>query len=98
MDRGAWQAIIHGVALSWTNRTTKAQTDYYIYKTDNQQGPTAQHRGLYSIFCNNLQESENISVSLSIYIYLNRFVVHLELIHCKHIVKQLYFNYKNFFN
>ena len=25
MDRGAWQAIIHGVALSWTNRTTKAQ-------------------------------------------------------------------------
>ena len=25
-----------------------------MYKTDNQQGPTAQDRGLYSIFCNNL--------------------------------------------
>ena len=25
-----------------------------IYKIDNQQGPTVQHRELYSIFCNNL--------------------------------------------
>ena len=27
-----------------------------IYKIDNQQGPTVQHRGLYSIFCDNLHE------------------------------------------
>ena len=25
-----------------------------IYKIDNQQGPTVEHRELYSIFCNNL--------------------------------------------
>ena len=25
-----------------------------IYKTDNQQGPTTEHKELYSIFCNNL--------------------------------------------
>ena len=24
-----------------------------VFKTDNQQGPTVQHRDLYSIFCNN---------------------------------------------
>ena len=27
-----------------------------ICKTDNQQGPTVQHRELYSIFCDNLYE------------------------------------------
>lgn len=31
----------------WHTHTT-------IYKLDNQQGPTVQHRGLFSIFCNNL--------------------------------------------
>ena len=31
-------------------------TDTTIYKTDNQQGPTVQHRELYSIFCDNLYE------------------------------------------
>ena len=24
-----------------------------VYKVDNQQGPTVQHRELYSVFCNN---------------------------------------------
>ena len=27
-----------------------------IYKRDNQQGPTVEHRELYSIFCDNLYE------------------------------------------
>ena len=27
-----------------------------MYKTDNQQGPTAEHRKHYSIFCDNLYE------------------------------------------
>ena len=30
-----------------------------IYKIDNQQGPTVQHRELYSIFCNNYMGKES---------------------------------------
>ena len=37
---GAWDEHIH---------TT-------VYKTDNQRGPTVQHREVYSIFCDNLYE------------------------------------------
>ena len=29
---------------------------YYIYKIENQQGPSIQHRELYSVFCDNLCE------------------------------------------
>ena len=35
---GVWDSHIHTI----------------IYKTDNQQQPTVQHRKLYSVFCNNL--------------------------------------------
>ena len=45
MDRGAWQATLNGV--------TKSQTEV-IYKIGNQQRPTVERRGLYSISCNNL--------------------------------------------
>ena len=45
MDRGAWQATLNGV--------TKSQTEA-IYKIGNQQRPTVERRGLYSISCNNL--------------------------------------------
>ena len=34
---------------------------YIIYKINNQQGPTAQQRELYSIFCNNLYEKTLIN-------------------------------------
>ena len=50
MDRGAWWATVHGVAKSWTRLSNFT----LIYKIGNQQGPTVQHRELYSICCNNL--------------------------------------------
>ena len=54
-DREAWYAV-HGFAESWTQLSNWTNNKIYttIYKVDNQQGPTIQHRELYSMFCNNL--------------------------------------------
>ena len=38
---------------AWDSRTPTT-----VWKIDNQQGPPLEHRELYSIFCNNLYESE----------------------------------------
>ena len=64
MDRKAWRAAIHGVAKSRTQRVQSVAksselnwTEHIhtaIYKIDYQQGPTVQHKELYSIFWDNL--------------------------------------------
>ena len=38
LDRGAWQAAVHGVTKS--DMTEHAHMHSYIYKRDKQQGPT----------------------------------------------------------
>ena len=38
------------------NTHTHTHTHTTIYKIDNQEGPTVQHRELYSVFCDNLYE------------------------------------------
>ena len=58
-----------------------------IYKIDKQQGPTVQHRELYSIPCNKpygKEDEDYIYIYIYIYIYENHFAVHQKLIqHCK---------------
>ena len=46
----------------WHTHTT-------IYKLDNQQGPTVEHRELYSIFCNNLYGKSIFKNSGYMYMY-----------------------------
>ena len=59
----------------------------FVYKIDNQQGPTVYHRELYSVFYKG-GESENEYIY--VYVYLNHFVVHLKVIqHCKSTILQL---------
>ena len=72
-----------------------------IYKMDKQQGPTLQHRELYSISCDNHngKEYEEVCVCVCVYthihIYIERELNH-SVIQQKltHIVNQLYFNSK----
>ena len=56
-----------------------------MYRMDKQQGPTVQHRELYSISCDNLQLKR-------IYMCMNHFSVEQKLIN---MINQLYVN-KNF--
>ena len=60
--KGSSQRFLpHSSFQSWRTSTVppsiffvlKCKTYIPIYKIDNQQGPTVQHRELYSIFCNN---------------------------------------------
>ena len=60
-----------------------------IYETGNQQGPTLQHREIYSISCNNLKWKRMLK--RNIYIY-ESFYYTPEI---KQIVNQLYFNKNN---
>ena len=58
-----------------------------IYKID-KQGPTVQHRGLYSICCYNLH-GKKIWKRICIHVKLNHFVTHLKLTqHCKSTILQ----------
>ena len=55
-----------------------------VYKIDKQQGPTVQHRELYSLSCEknyNGKEYEKVYICVYIYIHLynNHFAVHLKL-------------------
>ena len=53
--RGAWQTTVPRCKeLDMTEATQQAHTHTHIYKVDNQQGPTVQHREPQSIFHNNL--------------------------------------------
>ena len=60
MDRGTWQAIVHGVAKNQTRLRdlTDTDTDTHTYIIDNCWEPTAQHRELYSVFCRDLNGEE----------------------------------------
>ena len=40
-----------GVGERWTGSLGLADKNYYIQKIDKQQGPTVQHRELYSVSC-----------------------------------------------
>ena len=51
-NRRAWCTAVHGISRSQTQQLNNKSIT--IYKTENQQGPTVQHRKLYSVFCNNL--------------------------------------------
>ena len=39
MDRGAWQATVHGVTKSGTGLSTDTYPNYHIHNIDKQQGP-----------------------------------------------------------
>ena len=50
-----------------------------IFKMDNQQGPTVQHRGLCLMLCGSLDESGVWGERVYVYVRLSPAVVHLKL-------------------
>ena len=53
MDRGAWWATVHRVTKGQIR--LKQLIRHACIKQDNEQGPTVEYRGLYLIFCSNLE-------------------------------------------
>ena len=51
-DRGVWWTVVCGVTQGRTR--LKRLSSSSIFKIDNQQRPTVQHRELWSIFCNSV--------------------------------------------
>ena len=49
------------------------------FKMDNQQGPTVQHRELYSMLCGSLDGRGVGGEWVHVYVWLGPFPVHLEL-------------------
>ena len=63
-----------------------------VYRMDNQQGPTVEHREVYSILCNDLHGKRILKKKKRIHIYVEliHFAVHLKLTqHCKSTILQL---------
>ena len=42
MDRGAWQAMVHGVAKSWTRLSDSTTTTDAMLTAKNSEGPDSQ--------------------------------------------------------
>ena len=62
-----------------------------LYRMDKQQGPTVQHRELYSISCDKtiMEKTMKKNIYIYIYIYLNHFAGYLTLTqHCKSTILQ----------
>ena len=68
---------------------TNIYTLLTVYKTDNQQRPTVQHRELNSVFCNSYKGKESEKAMNKYICVLNHFAEHQKLAqHCKSIILQ----------
>ena len=70
MDRRAWLSTVHKITKSWTCLKQLSTTHVTIYKIDNQQGPTVQHRELYQylVLTQNGNDSEKEYIYICVYI------------------------------
>ena len=72
---------------------TNIYTLLTVYKTDNQQRPTVQHRELNSVFCNSYKGKESEKAMNKYICVLNHFAAHQKLAqHCKSIILQFFKN------
>ena len=57
MDRGAWQAIVHGVAKSWTRLSNQAQAHVWLWELDYKEGWMQKNQCFWAVVLEKTLES-----------------------------------------